>query len=111
MTRNGTTFLAIAFALAIPLSASAQEVRGRELNQQNRIGQGLQSGQITARGAANLENREARIDASRRNDLAANGGHLTAGEQNRLNRRENSLSNQIYRDKHNDVAQPGVIPR
>lgn len=55
MTRNGTTFLAIAFALAIPLSASAQEVRGRELNQQNRIGQGLQSGQITARGAANLE--------------------------------------------------------
>ena len=28
-----------------------------------------------------------------------------------LNRRENRLSSRIYDDKHNDVAQPGVIPR
>jgi hypothetical protein len=84
---------------------------GRERIQQQRIGQGLSSGQITARGAANLENREAAINTSRTADLAANGGHLTGSEYRNLNRRENSLSRQIYVDKHNDVAQPGVVPR
>jgi hypothetical protein len=32
------------------------------------------SGQVTAEGAAHLENREASINASRRADLASNGG-------------------------------------
>jgi hypothetical protein len=66
---------------------------------------------VTARGASNLENREAAINQSRRADLAANGGHLTPGESRNLNRRENSVSRQIYRDKHNDIAQPGVVPK
>jgi hypothetical protein len=95
----------------LPLTGIAQEVRDREANQQGRIAQGIQSGQITAGGAAHLENREARIDASRRADLAANNGHLTANERRNLNRRENSTSRQIYRDKHNAITQPGVAPR
>ena len=103
--------LAMFWALLLPLTASAQEVRGRELHQQQRIGQGLASGQITARGAAKIEDREARINASRRADLAADGGHLTAGEYRNLNRRENAASAQVYTDKHNDIAQPGVTPR
>ncbi len=111
MTRNTVVMLAGAFAAALPFATSAQEVRGRELNQQQRIGQGLSSGQITARGAAHLENREAAINATRTADLAVNGGHLTSGEYRNLNLRENSLSRQIYVDKHNDVAQPGVVPR
>ena len=89
----------------------AQEVRHREADQQNRIGQGLRSGQITAGGASRLETREAAINNSRRADLAADGGHLTATQSRSLNRRENRLSNQIYVDKHNNVAQPGVTPR
>jgi hypothetical protein len=111
MTRNTIVLLAAALAAAAPAAASAQEVRGRELNQQQRIGQGLSSGQITARGAANLENREAAINASRTADLTANGGRLTPGESRNLNLRENALSQQIYVDKHNGVAQPGVVPR
>jgi hypothetical protein len=103
--------LAAALIVALPLAASAQEVRNREANQQQRIGQGLQSGQITAHGASNLENREASINQQRRADLAANGGHLTPGEQRNLNHRENNVSNQIYRDKHNGIAQPGVTPK
>jgi hypothetical protein len=110
---NSTTLRMIAASLiiAVPLSALSQEVRNREANQQKRIGQGLQSGQITAHGASNLENREASINQSRRADLAANGGHLTPGEKSRLNQRENNVSKQIYRDKHNDIAQPGVTPK
>ena len=111
MTSTRIRLIAAALVLLAPLAASAQEVRGREQHQQQRIGQGLASGQITAGGATRLENREVRINASRRADLAANGGHLTAGEYRNLNRRENAASAQIYADKHNDIAQPGVTPR
>lgn len=111
MTSPQRRLMAAALAVLAPVAASAQEVRGRELHQQQRIGQGLSSGQITAGGASKLENREARINASRRADLAANGGHLTRGESRNLNRRENAASAHIYTDKHNDIAQPSVIPR
>ena len=110
MTSNTVRLLAGSLALLVPVAASAQEVSGRE-QQQQRIGQGLASGQITAGGSAKLERREARIDASRRADLAANGGHLTPGEYRNLNHRETAASAQIYKDKHNDIAQPGVVPR
>ena len=111
MTQVNLRLLALGAAMLIPFAASAGEVRNREANQQARIGQGLQSGQVTARGAANLERREGKINASRTADLAANGGRLTGQEYRNLNQRQNALSNQIYIDKHNDVAQPGVVPR
>lgn len=111
MSPAKTHLVAAGLVMLVPLAVSAQEVRDREANQQGGIGQGLQSGQITAAGATHLESRESAINASRRADLAANGGHLTAGEYHNLNRRENGLSRQIYTDKHNDVAQPGVVPR
>jgi hypothetical protein len=111
MNAHPIRLAAVLLALAAPTVAGAQEVANRERLQQERIGQGLESGQITARGAAHLEHREARIDASRRADLAAHDGHLTPGETRRLNNRENSVSRNIYADKHNDVAQPGVVPR
>ena len=111
MTNTTTRLIAASLALLIPLAASAQEVRGREANQQARIAQGIGSGQITAGGAMRLERREGAINATRRADLAANGGRLTAGESRHLNQRENRLSNRIYIDKHNNVAQPGVVPR
>ena len=111
MVTTRLRLIAASLAILLPLAASAQEVRDREARQQQRIGQGLASGQITANGAARIENRERRINASRRADLASNGGRLTAGEYRNLNRRENAASAQIYTDKHNNVAQPGVVPR
>jgi hypothetical protein len=111
MTLTRIRTLAVALALIVPFAASAQEVRDREVNQQRRINQGLESGQLTAGEAGRLEQREANIDASRRADLAANGGHLTPGEYRNLNRRENAVSAQIYRDKHNGITQPGLAPR
>ena len=33
--------------------------------------------------------------------MAKNNGHLTKAEQNQLNRRQNHISNSIYKDKHN----------
>ena len=102
---------AAGLVVMVPLAVSAQEVRNRQANQQRRIEQGVASGQVTARDAANLEGRESRIYASRRADRVANGGHLTAAERDKLNPRENAASAHVYTDKHDDVTQPGVVPR
>jgi hypothetical protein len=77
------------------------EVDKRVENQQDRIGQGIQSGQLTTGEAANLENKEAGLNQEIRKDRAANGGKLTAQERAQVNRQQNHLSKQIYKDKHN----------
>ena len=74
-------------------------------NQQDRIGQGINSGQLTAGEAANLETKEAAINNEVRADRQANGGKLTQGERAQVNRQLNHTSRQIYRDKHNAYRQ------
>lgn len=76
-------------------------IRQRQANQQRRIGQGIKSGQLTAREGARLERKEARVNREVARDRAANGGKLTPGERRSINRQQNRLSRQIYRQKHN----------
>ena len=80
---------------------NAQEIRQRQENQQDRIAQGVKSGQLTAGETANLETKEARLNKEIRTDRKANGGNLTNNEKRQINRQQNKLSRQIYRDKHN----------
>ena len=77
------------------------EVNRREERQQDRIAQGIKSGELTPGEAARLEKGEARIQKQEANDMAKNNGHLTKAEQEKLNREENRLSKKIRRDKHN----------
>jgi hypothetical protein len=81
------------------------EVGQRERNQQERIAQGVKSGQLTAGETANIEHREAAINKEVRNDRAANGGTLTQSERRQVNRQENRTSRAIYRKKHNARVQ------
>src|SRR5215470_13583166 len=81
------------------------EVGKRAENQQDRIAQGVKSGQLTAGETANLESKEAAINGEVKADRAANGGKLTAAEKAKVNRQQNHLSNQIYGDKHNAATQ------
>jgi hypothetical protein len=81
------------------------EVGKRAENQQDRIAQGVKSGQLTPGETANLESKDARINREVRNDRAANGGKLTPAERARVNRQQNKVSRQIYRDKHNGRKQ------
>jgi hypothetical protein len=78
------------------------EVGKRMENQQDRIAQGVNSGQLTAGEAANLEKKDAAIGREVQHDRAANGGTLTQAERQQVNRQENRVSKQIYRDKHNN---------
>ena len=90
-------------------SASAvlaqNEVNDRERNQQKRIGQGVESGSLTAGETAHLEKQEAGINKEVRQDRKANGGKLTAQEHRQVNRQQNRESARIYRDKHNGKTQ------
>jgi hypothetical protein len=80
----------------------------RKENQQDRIANGVQSGQLTAGETSKLETKEAAINGETRADRAANGGKLTAAEKAKVNGQQNHLSNQIYADKHNaNTAQYG----
>ena len=78
----------------------------RRYQQQQRLAQGIGSGQTTAAGAARTENREQNINGSVAADRAANGGKLTNGEKANINQRQSGASQQIYRQKHNAAHEP-----
>ena len=95
----------VAQSTATPDPAPKREVGKRQENQQDRIAQGVKSGQLTAGETAHLEKNQARINKEVRNDRAANGGKLTPQERRQVNRQQNRQSRQIYRDKHNAAKQ------
>jgi hypothetical protein len=91
-----------------PAPAADPSIAQRKENQQDRIANGVKSGQLTAGETANLETKEAAINGETKADRAANGGKLTAAEKAKINGQQNHLSNQIYTDKHNaNTAQYG----
>ena len=82
------------------------EIGQRRENQQDRVAQGIRSGQMSAGETAKTENREQGINQQDRADRAANGGKLTGQDKSQLNRQLNGSSRQIYRQKHNAVKAP-----
>jgi hypothetical protein len=100
--KTAATVIAVAVAGLFSVAASAQtagsEVQ-RNVNQQQRIEQGIQSGQLTNREAGKLERGEARIERMESN--AAKDGKLSAGEKARIQRAQNQESRQINRLESN----------
>ena len=94
-----TTLVAVAPTLV--LAQSSQEIRGRKINQQDRIAQGVRSGELTPRETSHLEHQEAAINHEERAMRAQNNGHLTAADRHLINKQQNAESKRIYRDKHN----------
>jgi hypothetical protein len=91
-----------------PATTPKPTVAQRKENQQDRIAQGVKSGQLTAGETANLETKEAAINGETKADRAANGGKLTSAEKAQINKQQNQMSKQIYADKHNaNTAQYG----
>src|SRR5271169_3768982 len=80
-------------------------VAQRKENQQDRIANGVKSGQLTAGETANLETKEAAINGETKADRAANGGKLTSAEKTQVNQQQNQVSKKIYADKHNAATQ------
>lgn len=76
------------------------EIGQRKENQQQRIGQGIQNGSMTAGEAARVERKEAALNRETRAMRAENGGSLTPAEKAKVNRQQNRLSKDIYHQKH-----------
>jgi hypothetical protein len=89
-----------AMAQTVPDHPRVNEVNQRLDNQQQRINQGLANGTMTGKQAARDEKHDANIAKRESVDEAKHGGHLTKGEQNRLNHSEDRNSRRIYKQKH-----------
>lgn len=96
------TFLTLAIGLLFSAGALAQNAASetqRDTNQQNRVEQGLKSGQLTTKEAGQLERDEQRIDRTQAQDMK--NGPLTVQEKAQIQHEQNQASRQIYQDKHN----------
>jgi hypothetical protein len=82
------------------------EVGARRNLQQQRIVNGIRSGQMSPSEAAKTEGREQNINRSVAADRQANGGKLTSAERQNIDRRQNGASRQINREKHNEKVAP-----
>jgi hypothetical protein len=94
-----------AAGLAGAQNLPGQTIQQRKGNQQHRIAQGIQSGQLTPHEAGRLEHQQARLNHEERNMRRASGGRLTPGDRATLTGQQNHLSREIYKDKHNGAVQ------
>ncbi len=99
-----------------PISAADRSVgrnynpNTREANQDQRIANGLRSGEMTAGEAARAERTQANIDQQVHDDREANGGHLTEQERQQINGEQNAASRQIYDENHNgNTVKPNEV--
>ena len=112
--RLKTTLAALIAAVAVPVLAQTATpgIDKREAYQQQRIDQGVQSGQLTQKEAARLDKSEARIETME--DKAKADGKVTVKERERLQNAQNVESRRIYREKHDrqhDLNHDGRMDR
>jgi hypothetical protein len=87
------------------------KVGQRRENQQDRIAQGIKSGQLTPSETAKLETQQQSINKQVASDRRVNGGTLTTSEKKHINQEQNQASRNIYRKKHNAATQAGAKPK
>jgi hypothetical protein len=75
-------------------------INEREHNQQERIRQGIKSGEVTQREAVRLEEQEAKIRVNEK--FAKADGKITPAERARLEKELNKTSRNIYQQKHDN---------
>ena len=86
------------FSLGVSAQTTGSEVQ-RDVNQQQRIEQGLKSGSLNTREASQLERGEARIDRMESN--AEKNGNLSPAEKARIQRAQNQESRRINQLENN----------
>ncbi len=86
---------AFAFAQAAPATPNIDQ---RQVNQQQRIDQGVKSGELTRREAAKLEKGQAKVQ--RMEAKAKADGVVTAKERKRITLEQNKQSKRIAHEKH-----------
>lgn len=93
-----TSLSAFAQATSSAPTSTTPRVDQRQANQEQRIQQGVQSGQLTNQEAARLEKGQDRV--ARMEEKAKADGKVTPQERKRLQHAENVQSRHIEREKH-----------
>jgi hypothetical protein len=93
----GTLLVAPAFA-----QTSAAGDAQRDADQEQRIDQGLQSGQLNTREAGQLQHEEAHVDAMQQK--ADHNGNVSPREQAQINAAQNKVVRDVNADKHNGIT-------
>lgn len=101
MKLHRTIFIGGLLGCAVVFAQDPAAVNQRRDNQQDRIANGIQSGQLTAGETKNLENQESGLNKEIHADRQADGGKLTSAEKQQVNQQQNQLSNEIHSDKNN----------
>ena len=92
-----TLALGLTMAVGAPVAHGAT-IDDRQENQQKRIEQGIQSGELNKREAVRLRSEQNRIQAMENKALA--DGELSKKERRKIQQRLNKSSRHIYREKH-----------
>ena len=94
-----------ALLLVAPSAEAAGPAKRRAERQQDRIAQGVKSGELNARETARLEGREAHLNREVHDMREDNGGHLTPAERAKVDRQQDRISRGIYGQKHDAQTQ------
>lgn len=123
MKRTSSLLIAVLAAFALPVLAqtatpSARDpaatpgIDKRQANQQQRIDQGVKSGELTGKETARLEKGQAHVQTME--DKAKADGKVTSKERERIQMAQNKQSKKIYHQKHDrqhDRNHDGKIDR
>ena len=90
---------------AAQTTAAPATINQRKDNQQDRIANGIQSGQLTPGEAGKLEKKEGELNQEERDMRKLDNGHLTSADRATLNQQQNAVSKDIYKQKHDAQAQ------
>lgn len=94
---------AVSFAAVAQNTAPSPVIDQRKNNQQQRIGNGVENGSLTAGEASRLEKKDTRINAEE--NRMKSDGNFTAKERARIRNQQSHVSKQIYNQKHDAQAQ------
>lgn len=86
---------------------SKQEAKERQKNEQERIAQGVKSGELTSKEASQLEQKQVRMNKEIKAMKDANGGKLSAADAAKVQRQQQRLSRDINQQKHDAQVQGG----
>jgi len=91
-------FFMLGLASAMFAQTGTPGINERQKDQQERIGQGVKSGELNAKETARLERQQHRIQRDKRQAKA--DGTVTKAERAEIRARQNNASRNIARQKH-----------
>ena len=89
----------LTLTLAQPIPARAGEIKERQKHQQERIDEGVKSGELTKKETLKLEAEQAKIRKKKRR-FKRNDGKIGPKERAKLEQEQDKASQHIYKEKH-----------